>query len=360
MNVAEIMVLPPIENGRPQILFNSQGIWTDLTPSPDTLDRELFRKNVENFLLAAMTSVSQGNDVNPSKAGFRNQCRSFFNDLLPADLQKELARVAAQPDPMLRIYLHRSSEWIPWELLHDGTDYLGLRMHVVRLPLMANTERLRDVTDRSVKKVFNLLGRDILDPALIPQWQQTFATVAGPNGWETRCPETAGAPMAFASWDELEAAKDAQIVHVTCHGGLRDNDKSAYYWSFDLHGQPFNVRITVEGLQSGLFAFSDRPLVFGNACASAGAASNGGLHGLGAAFMVSGALNFVGTIAPITQQASIDFATAFYSNLLDPAAARTIADALLTTKLSFKNRQLGDPSYLFYCLYGPPHIKYKV
>ncbi len=358
MATLEIMVLPPIENGRPQFLLNDDGMWRDLTPTPDALDREAFRKSVETFLQSAMTSVSQGNAINAQAPGFRRECKRFFTELLPSDLQKAVNNLA--DGGFLRIYLHRSAEWVPWELLHDANDYLGLRLHVVRLPLMSRTEHIRGVQNKDVRHVYNLLGRDILPDALLPNWAQTFAAFANGGGnWETRCP-TGAAQATFASWDELSAAgtSAADIIHVTCHGGLRDDERSPYYWSLDLHGVAWNYRIAIDDLRD--FALSGKPLVFGNACASAGgggAGSIGGLHGLGAAFMMSGALNFIGTFAPITQQTSVGFATTFYSNLLAAAPPLTIAEALLQTKKS--NANPTDPSYLFYCLYGPPDIQYK-
>jgi hypothetical protein len=357
MSVVEIMIGPPIESGRPQMLLNDDGIWRDILPTPDTLLRETFWRNVEKFLNSAMTSVSAGNPVNAKSQGFQNQCRKFFSDFLPGDLQDALARANADGNGTLRIHLHKSGEWIPWELFHDGTDFLGLRMQVVRLPLMSRTDHIRGVDEKPVRKVFNLLGKDILPDVLLPAWRNTFAGVHQGNGWETRCPD-ADPAVTFASWDELAAAKQADILHVTCHGGLRDDEKTPYYWSLDVHGDVWQYRIGIEDLQQ--LWLEEKPLVFGNACSSgAGAATTqGGLHGLGAAFMARGALNFVGTFAPITQQTSTEFPAVFYRNLLSANPRRTVSEALLETKKSFVGN-VTDPSYLFYCLYGPPNVRYK-
>lgn len=356
MGVAEIMVLPPIESGRPQMLLNDDGIWRDISPTPDTLLREAFWRSVEKFLHGAMTSVSAGNEVNARSQGFQNQCRKFFSEFLPTEVQEALARANADGQGVLRIHIHKSGEWIPWELFHDGVDFLGLRMQVVRLPLMSRADHIRGVDEKPVRTVYNLLGRDILPEALLPAWRDAFASVQHGNGWETRCPDVAQ-PGTFASWDEIMAAKRSDIIHVTCHGGLRDNETTPYYWSLDVHGDVWQYRIGIEDLQQ--LWLEEKPLVFGNACSSgAGAATNkGGLHGLGAAFMARGALNFIGTFAPITQKTSTEFPAVFYQNLLSPNPQRTVAEALLQTKHAFV-ANLSDPSYLFYCLYGPPNVRY--
>jgi hypothetical protein len=94
--------------------------------------------------------------------------------------------------------------------------------------------------------------------------------------------------------------------------------------------------------------------VFGNACASAGA-DLAALQGFGASFMVGGALNFVGTFAPITKTMAVEFAKRFYANLFgdNVRPPLPIGEALRATKASFVAQSCTDPSYLFYCLYGP-------
>lgn len=357
----EIIVLPPTSaDDRPQILLNGDGIWRDVTPrAGDAFSARDFRSRVETLLSDAMQQVSIGKKVSPMSAGFVNTFAPLYEELMPIEVRDALETlVEGEQTPLLRIYLHPSAEWIPWELLHDSTSYLGLRMRIVRLPIMNQEARISGEKVRSVKSVHNLLGKDVLGPAIRPQWESTFAAYGNGNGWETRCP---AAGEAFASLDELTSAAAADIIHVTCHGGLRAANGS-YYWTLDQNaaGLWFNYRIAADSLQT--LRLTSRPLVFGNACAAAagGEGSQGALHGFGAVFMMKGALNFVGTFAPITQKTSVDFASAFYANLLGGPPERTIAEALLETKKSFMNVNATDPSYLFYCLYGPPDIQYKV
>jgi hypothetical protein len=144
-------------------------------------------------------------------------------------------------------------------------------------------------------------------------------------------------------------------VHVTCHGGLKD-DKREAYWTLD-HTNPitFDYRIYQSFVRT--LGLVSRPLVFGNACASAGTQTDlAALQGFGAAFLSGGgALNFVGTFAPITRTTAVVFAERFYAQLF---SGLPVGEALRRTKAGFAAQDLKDPSYLFYCLYGPPDSTY--
>ncbi|HXH94792.1 MAG TPA: CHAT domain-containing protein [Thermoanaerobaculia bacterium] len=351
----EIIVLPPgTPDARPQMLLNGGGIWRDVTPSAgDAFSAKEFRKKVETVLTIAMQQVSLNQQVNAMAQGFSSSFAPLYQELMPIEVRVAIASMFAnEASPLLRIHLHPSAEWIPWELLHDGQGFLGLRMQVVRMPVVTQAARIAGPTQRDVRSVYNLLGNGALDAAIIPGWENTFATF-NHGGWEKRCPNGGGQ---FASLDEFTSAAGADIIHITCHGGLRDDENQPYYWSLDPDAPLyFNYRITSDTLAMLQF---DRSLVFGNACSTA-KGGKGVLHGFGALFMMKGALNFIGTLAPITQKTSVDFATAFYGNLLDPGKKFTIADALLETKKSFI-ANTADPSYLFYSLYGPPDILYRV
>ena len=102
------------------------------------------------------------------------------------------------------------------------------------------------------------------------------------------------------------------------------------------------------------------PLVFGNACSSAG---GGNIDtelgwGVGKTLYESGASAFIGTIAPVQTKMAIAFASEFYRRLLTDGMP--IGLALWETRWHFREAQSSDPSYLFYCLYGSPDTRFKL
>jgi CHAT domain-containing protein len=210
--------------------------------------------------------------------------------------------------------------------------------------------------------VFSLLARDVLHDGVLATWEGTFQPYAKTATWEHRYPPAAGNAAGYPTLDQINEAKQADILHLTCHGGVRDANGGDLYWTLDhMNRRTFDYRITAE--VAAVAQLGHRPLVFGNACASTATkpADLGALHGFGASFMVGGALNFVGTFAPITNDTAVAFAARFYQHLFGAGggAGLPVAEALLATKQRFFNAGHADPSYLFYCLYGPPDTTYQ-
>jgi hypothetical protein len=159
--------------------------------------------------------------------------------------------------------------------------------------------------------------------------------------------------------DDLVALKngDPDIIHVTCHGGQD-------YWTLDhISPSPPVVRITQPTVEMlGPTLRRSKPLVFGNACASAGAAGvqppGGTALALGPTFLAQGAAAFVGTFAPVTATLAVDFACEFYKRLLGQGLP--IGQALWETKKYYSDNKGPDPSWLFYCLYGLPDMRFQI
>lgn len=95
-----------------------------------------------------------------------------------------------------------------------------------------------------------------------------------------------------------------------------------------------------------------RPLVFFNACRSAGEIGwYADSLGWGTQFLRSGAGAFVGTLWPVRSDAARDFARAFYTELL--TRDRTLGQASLHARRAVR-RGDGDPTGLAYAVYGSP------
>jgi hypothetical protein len=375
----ELMVLAGGPGNRPRYLLEDGGVWRD--PDPEYRDPHLSRdqlsQGIERLLAEVMREVGRQVPVDPLSPTIIGQLKALYERVLPRQVREALhaaAAAAASGDPpLLRLHL-ATGEWVPWELLHDGTDFLGLRFLIARLPTLRQENPARGALQRQVAAIHNLLGNEVLDDGARADWAQTFAAVhQGPS--LTAYPNGNGV---FPTLDQVGvAAAQADVLHITCHGGRFDPDANEFYWTLD-DGSPqaFNYRITsltVRGM-----GFKTRPLVFGNACASlvgpaaaapaaaaavAGAEAPGAAAGgFGADFMAAGALNFIGTIAPISKTMAVAFARRFYDALFGGGAAgKAVAVALWETK-----RQIHgvvprvDPSYLFYALYGPAEATYVV
>ena len=281
-------------------------------------------------------------------------------DLLAATLN-----AAGQNEtPVLRIHTQSSNEWIPWEVLGDGTDLLGFRFKISRIPIVPHILDATSNQPHQVRNITSFLGRDVLDQQQREEWEGTFSGLFDPPTVEQLFPAL-GDTMNFPDLQQVSKNyQNADIVHVMCHGM---KDQETVYLTLNHRSPPassFLFNITSNTLNS--FVFRSRPLVFGNGCSSSGAIGGNqpvGLMppGIGASFFSRGALNFVGTFAPVTKKMALEFARKFYEHLLgkNGQPGLPIADALWATKQHFRQANSTDPSYLFYCLYGPPDTTYQ-
>lgn len=374
-----LMVVPTNNaDALPQVLMEHGGVWQDMSPALTVRAAESvtrIKDKIDRHLGQLMSEVEMGASFTADSAPLRAPFAESYRLLVPSSVQQVLARAvesSAGPEdvPVLRVHTHPFSEWIPWEILHDGEDFLGLRFQIARLPIVSQAPDLAPAGARQVQRIYNLLGKNVLDDqngAEQTAWASTFGGPF-PDNVKMRHAPSAGATD-YPDLDTLTEALDADILHVTCHGGLRDEQQNIY-WTLNHHSKiKFKFHLTTTVIDD--LSFDTRPLVFGNACASsmgAGAGERGGglVPGFGSSFFARGALNFVGTFAPITRRLAIDFAREFYRRLLGMGGepARSVGQALLATKRHYRNHpsagMRGDPSYLFYCLYGAPETTYTV
>ena len=365
-----LMVLPTgAQDFLPQILMQRGGVWRDMSPPLAVRAAEstmAMRTSIDRLLDQLMAQLR--NRAPFSWRALRAEFRGHYGIVVPLEVHTVLQTAAqsASPGevPVLRIHMHTSTEWIPWEMLHDGTDFLGLRFRIARLPIMSKGPELGETGPHPLRCIYSLLAENVFDPQdrgdLRAKWKDTFAGLIPATVDESRFPELNGAPDVFPTVDQLMESAAGDIVHVTCHGGYRD--ERGHYWTLN-HESPATSTYHITSTILNDLNLTARPLVFGNACAStAAAAGQGGLTpGFGATFFAQGALAFIGTFAPITQQMAVGFAREFYARLLriDGEPGLPVGTALWETKHHFKGLADSDPSYLYYCLYGPPETSFR-
>lgn len=361
----DLMVLPSrIPEDPPRFLLAADGLWRDLGSATKLEDLSKLQTKIDEQFRSDMDTLDPSVGGQIATGGYFSL---VYDPLVPESLQRLLK--ATQPDhagdapPVLRIHTDPSLDWIPWEIAHDGDEYLGLRFRIARLPIVPlgrDSQAPRDPW--RVAQIYNFLGEFVLDAGLVSKWEQTFPVIGAAGVNEKRLPDAVA--QRFPRVGDVEAAAvDASIVHFTCHGGLKDaGTEGGSFWTLN-HKQPANPQFKihapiVRALKTKLP--KTQPLIFGNACGSSGqAAGSGGLvNTFGSLFVQAGASGFVGSFAPIAKDRAIEFAQTFYKYLLvdgDP-----IATAMWRSKQHFKDTAPQDPSALFYCQYGMPGSRYAV
>ncbi len=243
---------------------------------------------------------------------------------------------------------------IPWELLHDGQSFLGLRAPITR--------RL-------------MVTRWVAGPEGSVTAEPTFLIISNPLG---------DLPEADTEADELMALLDArgiaydllrgsratyigvqqalvsgryEVIHYTGHAFFEGEhpDRSGLH----LAGGRNLPASQIEGILRG------RPIVFLNACSSArqGEAQEVGwevgytgpqAEGLASAFVSGGAAGFLGAQWPIFDAGSRDFAINFYGALLNGAST---GDAIQAARSIVREHRPTDATWASFIFYGDPALR---
>jgi hypothetical protein len=139
------------------------------------------------------------------------------------------------------------------------------------------------------------------------------------------------------------------LLHFACHNSFSPVAGS----SISLGSRPF----TVTNMQSARInhsLVSSTPVIFLNACRTAGAAATyNGLDGWAEAFMQAGAGAFVGSLWAVTDGAAREFAQEFYHQL---RGGLRLGEAVTAARRSAAS-QPGDPTWLAYTVYGDPSAR---
>ena len=137
------------------------------------------------------------------------------------------------------------------------------------------------------------------------------------------------------------------LLHFACHNTFRADVGGS---AIAMGGGPFVPAMLSRAVTLRALA-KRRPLVFINACRSAGAVPEyTEMTGWAQQFMAAGAGAFVGTLWAVRSDSARAFAAAFYSRL---AAGATLGEAARSARAD-ANREADDPTWLAYTVYGDP------
>lgn len=270
--------------------------------------------------------------------------------LIFSHLLTDLARKRLRTASSCSLYLRLDEQLIhlPWELCHDGNDFLATKFSVGRqvitgYPLPTPTPR------REPREGLRVLL--IVDPT-----ETLTEAVAEAEQLSTLLDEVPGVEVTFLGGKGarkvpiLTALQDHDIVHFAGHSHYDAATPSQSGWR--LH----------EGiLTAGELSKLTYPplLVFSNSC-QAGTTSEwsnnrhyeGQAFGIGSAFLLAGVRNYIGTFWVVHDEESVLFATAFYRGVV---AGLNLGDALLNARHeTIKQRGWERLSWASYMLYGDP------
>jgi tetratricopeptide (TPR) repeat protein len=269
----------------------------------------------------------------------------IYSHLLTEPARRKL-RTADPCDLYLR--LDQQLIHVPWELCHDGKEFLATKFHVGRqvitgYPIPVQTAKRKVTGTLRVLLVVDPTeslpeaGREAEQLSiLLDNIPDVEVTLIGGRGARK-------VPL-------LAALQDHDVVHFAGHSYYDPENPSRSGW-----------RLAEGVLTAGELSKLTRPplLVFSNSC-QAGATSGweGGYHyegqafGIGSAFLLAGVRNYIGTFWVVHDEESALFAATFYQGIV---SGLTLGEAQLKARHEIiRQRGWKSLTWASYMLYGDP------
>ncbi|MBL0226586.1 MAG: CHAT domain-containing protein [Geobacteraceae bacterium] len=289
-----------------------------------------------------MTKVSNELLVELKQLGGR-----LYETLIPEVIRKGLAEA---PDPNLLISMDESLVSIPWEMLHDGTQFLNQRFGIGRT---VTTRQAVSGTTRAVASPIRMLL--LCDPqgnlpAAARERQEILAATADYK--EYLSVNAKDVPLTINYVTGRIHSYD--IVHYAGHAE-QDADQAGH-GGWLLQDGPLTAA-AISGLAGNL---PMPALVFSNACHTGEWKTSEAfiqrVFSLANAFLLSGVQHYIGTFWDVPDEPSCLFATHFYGNLVQ---GMTVGEAMLAARKTLIDT-FGEDTIFWasYLLYGDPTTRY--
>jgi CHAT domain-containing protein len=268
-----------------------------------------------------------------------------FGHLIPTKIQYHLENSSADH---LRLDIDERLIDLPWELIHDGTEFLCLRYAVGRRLVSSQSfqppsRRLKLARNTRVLIVADPTGNL---PAARQEGREVGSLLRDKCGMQVDEFSASG----MNKMDFLLSLKDYDIVHFAGHASHQASspDESCLVFC-DGEIQAFEIE---------RFIGSRSPaVVFLNACWSAEELRNPDsympmMRGLGRTFLYAGVTAFVGYLIPVPDEPATHFAITFYEAL---AQGQTIGEALRRARIQSRDPKWPDNlTWSSAVLYGDP------
>ncbi|MDF1561643.1 MAG: CHAT domain-containing protein [Deltaproteobacteria bacterium] len=262
----------------------------------------------------------------------------LWNGALPASVR---ARLETTERGFLRLQVDEAFADVPWELLHDGRTFLGLRFAVGRVIATSATGSAGPGTAAEAEGAALIVADPCGD---LPSAREEGGAVAGllHEGFGGEVVHLTG-PVTRA--DLLGALSGVRVMHFAGH----------VRWQEGARG--LAMADGVVGAREIVEACGERPpsLVFANSCHSGGQGEwRGGVErerGLASALLLSGVRHYLGPTGPVRDADALRFALRFWEAML---AGERYGEAVRLAKLRLVEADPKSLSFARYQLYGEP------
>jgi hypothetical protein len=243
-----------------------------------------------------------------------------------------VTRLHASTGPVM---VRTNEQEVPWELLHDGTDFLGLKHDLGRRQVGRRTV----VVGRSISRV----GRALIVGDTLGDLPAAREEITKVEAWlrerGVECTVLLGEEATLLDVVTELASEDTpyDLFHFCGHVATGAGTTGLMMHDRQLLGEVVLQTLSSQGAP---------PVTFINGCASAGA---GEVASMCLSFMVLGAKTVVGTRTEVADEGAWLFASEFYGRLLAGEAAGASVRAARSAL-----RDRADAAWASFVLYGDP------
>jgi hypothetical protein len=284
-------------------------------------------------------SGEAGHSVAETRNSLIDEGAELWRQILPEPLRRHFW---AHRDDIRRLTILGEKDTVPWELMypkdkgHDAGAFLVEQFAVTR-----------DVFNRpGLARAFDPRpARLVLPPGSPPC---ASGEVEFLRGLLAAGPTSEAVLSDFTAVRELVIGGDFGLLHFACHNHFESNLGS----SIGLTGGPFRPT-NLQSAEIDETLKPSAPLVFINACRSAGAAPRyNDLSGWAETFLRAGAGAFIGSLWAVNDRHSAVFSEHFYRVLKE---GKTLGEAAAAAREEIRRKSRGaNPTWLAYTIYGDP------
>jgi ATP-dependent Clp protease ATP-binding subunit ClpA len=340
----EDIIAPSPENSEIRYTYNLNQVYVG--PAGMAYRSSPIKKERQDRLIKGL--LDAGENDNPAR--LEKEGRALYRVIVPREVRDYLSRSGAN------VVVQAEFSDVPWELLHDGSSFLGSHRAVGRRVTLeyARPEIMIEnlplpVTTPEVLIIANPTGDAPGTVQIANRLATMLKTAPGAKGG---CrPRILTGPE--ASYTEVTGGIEDgyRIIHFGCHGRL-NGQTSRLVLADDI--------LSTNDISEALRQSPDRhPFVFLGACLTDRADGNqdawrrqvGLADSVAGAFTKAGAAAVVATLFEIKDASAAVFAEMFYGHLLHGLA---VGEALRRAKADFREGNPGDTTWAAYVLYGDP------
>lgn len=276
----------------------------------------------------------------------RKSAQLLYDQIFSSPIKDEIQKTDATH---LIFYIDEQLIHIPWELLHDGTNYLCLRFAIGRVVLTAR--RIHSEASRDIQLKLKMLA--LCDPT--GDLKKAYEEGLVVRNELDRAKDRIHLDLRTTDVDlkyTMKNLREYDVLHFAGHAKYDQQDPSKSGLILK------DGTLTAEKITT-LSGASMPTLVFANACSSGETEpwriepmQENRIYGLANTFLLAGVKHYIGTFWKVQDRLCMDFAKAFYRNI---RKNKSIGEALQLARLQ-SIEKYGQTALIWasYMLYGDP------